>query len=118
MNEPPRQTPVLRLEWWRFAVVAFLALSVIGVVAVVGFQPGNRGTLVAMAMFGISLVAFFAYRWHRLRTDVATGRLAPEEFYRDPRAYIRGPVLPLVVWVVATIVALIVIVALSAKRGA
>jgi hypothetical protein len=118
MSEPPRKMPVLRLDWWRFSVVAFLSLSVIGIVTVVGFEPDNRGTSVAMAVFGLSLVAFFAYRWHRLRTDAATGRLTPEEFYRDPRAHIRGPLLPLVVWLVLTIAALIAIVVFSATRGA
>jgi hypothetical protein len=117
MSEPPRQIPVLRLEWWRFAVVAFLSLVVIGFVTVAGTQPGNRGISVAMAVFGLSLVAFFAYRWHRLRGDAATGDLTPEEFYRSPRAHILGPLLPLVIWFVTTVVAVIGIAVLSATRG-
>jgi hypothetical protein len=118
MSDPLRQTPVLRLEWWRFAVAAVLALSVIGIVTVAGFQPGNWGTLVAMAMFGISLVGFFAYRWHHLRADAASGRLKAEEFSRDPRGHILGPILPLIVWFVVTVVALIAIAVFSATRGA
>jgi uncharacterized membrane protein len=117
MNEPTRQTPVLRLEWWRFAVVAFLALSIISGITLLGFQPGNRRTSVAMAVFGVSLVGFFAYRWRRLRADAAIGRPTPEEFNRSPRAYILGPVLPLVVWFAVTVAALIIFAVLSARRG-
>jgi hypothetical protein len=117
MNEPPRKPPVLRLEWWRFAVLAFLALSVIGVVALVKFRPGDWSPVVAMAILGTSLVSFFAYRWQRLRTDAASGRLTPEAFYGDPRAYIRGPVLPLVVWFAVTFVAIILIAVFGATRG-
>jgi hypothetical protein len=118
MSELPRQSPVLRLEWWRFSVVAILSLAIIGFVTVAGVQSDSPGTSVGMAVFALSLVAFFAYRWHRLRSDAATGTLTPEEFYRSPRAHILGPMLPLVIWFVATVVALIAIALLSATRGA
>jgi hypothetical protein len=118
MNEPSRQTPVLRLEWWRFALLAFIALSVIGGVTVHRFQPGDWRTVVAMAVFGMSLVGFFAYRWRHMRADAAIGRPTPEEFNRSPRAYVLGPVLPLVVWFAVTIAALIIFAVLSARRGA
>lgn len=116
MTESARQTRVLRFEWWRYAVVAFFTLAVLGALTVL--SSSDRITSFAMAELGISVTSFFAYRWHRVRTEAAAGRLTRDEFYRDPQARICGPLVPLLVWFCATLVAIIATVFLGAMKGA
>ena len=116
MNERSHESPKVRLDWWRFAIVATAFLSVIGFVAVVRRQTKSLSPLLEMAVLGLSAVAFFAYRWHRLRVDLAAGRLTPETFYQDPRAHVRGPILPLTLWFLATIGTIFAIVVLDATH--
>ena len=117
MRERPNEEPWIRLDWWRFAVVATLSLSIMGLVASVGRQTSKWSPTLAMAVLGLSAVSFLAYRWHRLRSDVAAGHLTREVFYREPRAQILGPVLPLALWFVVTIMTMFTIVVLGAIRG-
>jgi hypothetical protein len=96
----------LRLGWGAFAAAAVLVAAIIGLVT---FLPGDgaRPVRVPMGLFCVSIIGFFAVRWHSLRKQVFSGQLLPSGFRKDPRRYILGPRLPLGIWFAITITLLI-----------
>jgi hypothetical protein len=103
MTEPSREVRVPRFEWWRFAAVASFTWAIFLTVGFIG--DGDRTNLIEMAIPGFSIVMFLGYRFHRIRTDVASGHLSHDDLSRDPRAHFLGPKLPLVLWFGFTILA-------------
>jgi len=118
-NAPPRRStssldavmrdnlnikPPLRLEWWRFGVLASLiALVFAGVIALPRHRPNDLPTTLAVVILGASLICFFAYRFYKLRVEIREGRFLLEEFRQNPRRYIRGPLGVVVVWFSCTL---------------
>ena len=97
------------LSWWRFASTALL---IIAMAAVSVFLSGLDGELNAMAasvpLLCASALVFFAYRWSRMRSDFATGRLTEEGFRRNPAGAILGPRRVAVLWLSFTMVMVLV----------
>jgi hypothetical protein len=54
-----------------------------------------------MPLCGLWIVAFLAYRWHKLRLEMALGRFSLERYRNDPGRYLLGPRMPLYVSLVA-----------------
>jgi hypothetical protein len=115
MAEPSHEVRVPRLEWWRFAVVACFTLAVFVGVGLIG--DGEQNSLVEMGTTGLSIVAFLAYRFHRVRTDTASGRLSQEEFARDPRQHLWGSKVVASLWLGFTMILLGSLVFLRAQKG-
>jgi hypothetical protein len=92
-------------------------VAVLGVVALSGREPGRWSQPVAMAVFGLSVVTFLAFRWHRLRQELAAGILTPESFSGSVRAKLLGPMFPLALWFVATVTVVIGITLYGATHG-
>jgi hypothetical protein len=104
----PDQPKVLsppRLDWWRFAIMAVLIGSIIVAVAVLPGRLDRRdsGPQLALLIFGSSLIAFFGYRWHKMRVELKDGRFLLNEYSQNPQRYIRGNLGVLTVWFVCTI---------------
>jgi hypothetical protein len=106
MGDTSRKVRALHFEWWRFAILASFTVAIFAGISLIDRRT-DPSEAAAMTLFGLSLLAFLAYRWHRLRVEVAAGRLTPEEFFRNARVHIRGPLVPFVAGFVITIAALI-----------
>jgi hypothetical protein len=104
MGDTSRKVRALHFEWWRFAILASFTVAIFAGISLIDRRT-DPSEAAAMTLFGLSLLAF--YRWHRLRVEAAAGRLTPEEFFRNARVHIRGPLVPFVAWFVITIAALI-----------
>jgi len=103
MGKPANACGSLRLDWWRFAVLALITIGIIaGIELAADSSETTLGASLATALFTFSLIGFSAYRWHRLRVLASSGRIADEDLRRDVARHLRGPSGPFIVWVVVT----------------
>ena len=106
----------LRFGWGTFAVAAVMLVAIIALITFLA-GDGARPMRVPMGLFCLSMLGFFAFRWHSLRKQVFTGQISPSEFRQDPRRHLLGPRLPYVIWLTATVAVLIGTVIVEAQMG-
>ena len=59
-----------------------------------------------MFVFSLSMLCFFGYRWHAIRTSLTDGRLTPDELRSDLTTYLRGASKVYYAWLVGTLILL------------
>ncbi len=68
----------------------------------------------AVATSVVSMLVFFGHRFRSLRAEVESGRFSTDEFRKDPRSYIRGPIWTFRIWMACTIALIFAIIIYSA----
>jgi len=102
-----------RFTWPRFSMLALIILAIPNGIAYLATRQGDDSSILQAMMFAfsMSMLAFFAYRFHVLRTSIAQGRLSRENFSRDPQGHIRGPSTIYYIWLAGTLTMMFAIVA-------
>jgi hypothetical protein len=92
-------------EWTRFLKVALLFVAMPGLLLVAQSRAGGLDAASASAPLAcLSLLAFFAFRWSRLRRDFAAGEFTEAEFRTNPFRFVMGRPVVASVWFCATFV--------------
>jgi hypothetical protein len=93
-------------KWSSFALAA--TIVVLMTILSAWLDYSQRGRVDFFVPFvGIWLVAFLAYNWRRLRSELARGVFSAERYETNPAKYFRGPLLPYALWFAVLIVALV-----------
>ena len=115
MEPTPRGSAVIRLDWWRFTLLAMIGAGIpTALVLLSHVYRRSPSVTLAMGVFALSLLMYFALRWRSLRIEVAKGTFRTDEFRRNPQNYIRGPRRMFLVWFACTLVAILSIVIYAA----
>jgi hypothetical protein len=108
----PSSAP-LQLGWGRFLLFSLIAAVPVGLLISSSIGRQNRAPF---ALLYVSLVGFFAVRWHVLRRIASIGELSASEFRAAPHKYILGPRWVSVLWFVGTAIAVVSLVAFQVAR--
>ena len=87
------------LSWKRFARVAVMLIALASLFLYMDFRSGNLAlTSASIPLLCASFLAFFAYRWSRMRSDFAIRQLTETDFRRAPLKTIIGRPLYAILW--------------------
>jgi hypothetical protein len=115
MEPTPANPVVIRLDWWRFILLAIIGAGIpTALVLLSRIYRSSPSVTLAMGVFALSLLIYFAIRWRSLRIEVAQGTFRTAEFRKDPKRYIRGPERFFRAWFACTIVLMLCIVIYAA----
>ena len=95
----------LIFEWSRFLKSAVLAMALPGLYLLAQSRSGELDAASAtVPLFCISLIAFFAYRWSRLRRDFSADEFTALDFRANPLKTVIGEPLHALIWFSITLV--------------
>jgi len=102
---------VIRLDWWRFLVIAILIVGIPAALVLLGHLHSSApGVALSMGVFALSLLVYFALRWRSLRIEIAQGTFRSDEFRKNPQNYIRGSGKLFWTWVASTFAAMLFVI--------
>jgi hypothetical protein len=94
-----RMSGSLNFEWLGFLKFALLAVAMPGLYLLAQSRAGALDAASAtVPLFCVSVVAFFAYRWSRLRRDYSAGAFTELEFRANPVKTVIGRPLHALIW--------------------
>lgn len=80
-------------------------------------SSGDRWLQLVMLVFSISVLLFFAYRWSRVRAELATGQLTEEELRQDFQRHLLGPPRLFYLWVAVNTAVIVLLTIIAAELG-
>ena len=87
------------LSWTRFARVVVLLIALPALFLVSDYRAGELDvTAVSLPLLCVSFLAFSAYRWSRMRSDLADGKLTEADFRSNPLKIVIGRPLHAILW--------------------
>ena len=89
----------LNFKWVGFLKFALLAIAPPGLYLLAQARAGSLDAASAtVPLFCVSVVAFFAYRWSRMRRDYTAGAFTELEFRTKPLRIVFGRPLHALIW--------------------
>jgi cbb3-type cytochrome oxidase subunit 3 len=91
------------LSWTRFARVAVLLIGLPGLFLFADYRAGELDAMaLSLPLLCVSFLAFSAYRWSRMRRDLAAGTFTEADFRKSPLKILVGYPLHAILWLLFT----------------